>query len=944
VNALPVALYTLPFPAQWYKDVLTLMRVGKKKPEQIKNIYISGLNTAIAALAPDVISCATSATADEKRPWLYADEQLPPETMQNLIAAWLYGIRPDPGEAAHVQKAWANLEAFMPKWQKADVNLLEHSVSDGGTVEPASHLYRVLTDYLATRIEHAEKPYEYCGQRVSFRRVATPVTGNGAELVSWPPHEYSIPATPKYPERKGWYSGVITIALRTEPFSAIPRIHLGFGIRRWITREKGIWVPRGRDVSVYLLAPSALWSDAPTPERMALARLRYDKRARKMVWSHGGPNQLLSRLTTAHHLPDAASVAADPTGWLAGKNCVVAAATHHTTMGGHLIGSGIMPLERQRLYAWVREVFAPDFVPLAPLRRADIPRSQSNAIGLLVDKEPIKKLKQELKPKRNATAEEVAKVEEENKRRVNENKEIEKENRERRLRNAEITAANGRLRRAATAPATRSGILAIRLLYQTVPTRDALIAALEQSLALEPHRDEQGPTSWSWSAPDLTVRLHVAELGSLGADLGEAKAPKMGDELDQAIAARRAQVGVRMHVLQESLGTEPAILGFIELADYRNDPNLEAGNDPKSALRLGCADAGLVTQFITPIEDDDTHAEDGEDYIEHRALAAVGDGLRQLGVRLIPRHSLEGKLPTSFNQLAFWLVRRRADTANGHRQFTPIAILIRPGQDLVVGRSPKHTGWVPYPRLLLDLTGEVRGEDLATEQLQTEAAAAFFKQTLDQFRGEDTLLITHAQNTRSRWPWLTNAGLAPDRIAFGRNAPQRLSFHYRKLRVARITSNDRFESPQWWAQELKDQDSPEFGIAKGLWVPAGADTENRIFYSSAEKISTNSTAKDDTKLTPHPDSKGVHRLDPTKPASTPSLLQLAMAGLQEHEDPASWAMFIHQQRDADDYRGWLALPLILHLADLTNEYALPFEAADEDTAVVADSVESEDAL
>nr|BFF00898.1 hypothetical protein GCM10020241_25730 [Streptoalloteichus tenebrarius] len=36
-------------------------------------------------------------------------------------------------------------------------------------------------------------------------------------------------------------------------------------------------------------------------------------------------------------------------------------------------------------------------------------------------------------------------------------------------------------------------------------------------------------------------------------------------------------------------------------------------------------------------------------------------------------------------------------------------------------------------------------------------------------------------------------------------------------------------------------------------------------------------------------------------------------------------MYVHQQRFSDDYRDALGLPLILHLAELTNEYALPHE-------------------
>jgi hypothetical protein len=239
-----------------------------------------------------------------------------------------------------------------------------------------------------------------------------------------------------------------------------------------------------------------------------------------------------------------------------------------------------------------------------------------------------------------------------------------------------------------------------------------------------------------------------------------------------------------------------------------------------------------------------------------------------------------------------------------------------------MGRSPATHDWLPYPELLLSLTGEVRGDELATDAQQAALAASFFKQTLRKFRSEPTLVVTHAQNTRSRWSWLKNPEIAADHLSFG-GPLQRLALHGNGLRIARIATRDRLESPEWWAP--KDEQG-EAGISKGLWTPAPTDHGNRVFYSTTDKLSTQTKVRTDaTKATPHLNVKGDPEINATQNASNPALLQFAMAGLQPSDNPETWAMFLHQQRFSDDYRDGLALPLILHLAALTSHYALPHD-------------------
>ncbi|MFH9779081.1 RNaseH domain-containing protein [Streptomyces sp. NPDC017259] len=84
-------------------------------------------------------------------------------------------------------------------------------------------------------------------------------------------------------------------------------------------------------------------------------------------------------------------------------------------------------------------------------------------------------------------------------------------------------------------------------------------------------------------------------------------------------------------------------------------------------------------------------------------------------------------------------------------------------------------------------------------------------------------------------------------------------------------------------------------------------------------------------MTPHTNASGNNAHRPTVNAWNPDLLELTAACLQPGDEAEAWAAFVHQQRFSEDYRAGregLALPLILHLARLADDYALPHEVED----------------
>ncbi|SEB45864.1 protein of unknown function [Amycolatopsis tolypomycina] len=886
-------LHTLAFPAAWRDPVLDLYKFGKSDAKQakIKEVPIKSLNALIRTVAPDLVTVDANASFDATQPWLYSRTDYPPRILARLVHAWLRNLQPTPEGFQRFRETARMLDVDSLCWQSETVDLLEHELSPGGTCVPASRLYRVLPEILADRIA-AQPAYEFCGEHVKFHRVAVDARANGAELMSWPPLKHTTKVTDKdarnrYGSHRDWrYSAVISVSLRTVPFSPNPRIYLSTRIRRWVAGQ--VSMSGTQRVSAYLLTKEPFIEDGQQPGRFAVAQFAWNPRTRQIEWVQGGPEGMLARVGAIDNLPAADVFAKEPDTWIDERDGIQGAASYHTMMGWHGVGAGLMPAERRRLTEWAAAALEPELIPAPALVRSKV---KQNPAKLLTPKVPV--------PKQNATDDEIEQA-------VATNRLIDFDNSVR--------------RREYAALALDDRDLTAVLLYQSSHMRNQLIQAAEASLGLADYREAAGPDVWSWNAPDLRVRIHARELGALGAPLGTSeRAPRKGQEHIDAIGHRRSAVAAHLRTLAAELG-EATVITFVEL-DGR-DKFKPRTTDPKFAVRLGCADAGMVSQFFTP-----GNPNDPDDDAEFRVAAAWADGLRQLGMRLIPEHTVGDKIPDGLNQLAFWIVKRQA-TGETHRpQFTPVAVLIRPGQKCILGRTPEMTEWVPYPQLLIALTGQVRPQDLSTADQQTKAVAAFVQNTIYAMRGTPTLVVTHAQNTRNRWPWLTNSGLIADRIKLGNGPAQRIRLFGSNLHIARIATNDRDETPQWWAP--KNDESG--GISKGLWKLTNIDKNSHVFYSTSDKSGTHTLSVEATKLTHRINPKGKEEIRPDKNAWNPELLEITMIGFSDAAEAEHWAMFLHQQRSAEDYRDALALPLIQHIAELTSQYGLPHDDEPDDT-------------
>ncbi|MFD6966799.1 pPIWI_RE module domain-containing protein [Streptomyces sp. NPDC059949] len=942
----------LPFPEEWRDAVLKLCNADRDPEETAwRNAPTYRLEQVFQTYAPDVLVMPRpfhQREDGEPARWLYvsadAPDPLPPQVLGTLVDRWLGELRPDlaadPGYRALLKDVRSELRSQPPQWEHVTRELLPRKQTPGGTASVASDQFTLTPDWIARRILDLG-PYPYEGGSLHFRAMPRGRRDKGAELVSQP-----LPYEPEPGKGTGWFSVVLNVALQTVPFDPLPRFHLHWTVRRWATRRAApdggglrLRLPWGSATTVLLRPKVPVLPGVPLSERYAVARLKRvrdrDTGTFSDVWVNGGPAQLLAGLAIGEVFPDADALLTDPERWL--THGMRAAVVHRPAMGRHEVAPGFMSHQCSQLTAWAEAALPEELRTVRPMEN-------SRLAGPKPVNAPPATVKKELK-------------EDEEARRCKERR----------------AAAAYALSAFAPVDAFGRPVLEARLLWQTADMRDAALEALRHRLGLEDNGaggfDEAAyeaaapgsPVLHEWHSPELTVRVRClrpvvrTQMRSgtaltAGLDLPAGRRPTR-DDVTAAVHARRTATADWL--TGDSTGDTPG-LALVELA---RAVDFARGADPKFALRLGCADAGFVTQFVGLPQKVKGYNSVGN--MAYRALMAWDDGLRQLGARVHPEHDLSDGLPKDLRYAAVWMVRKNRTSRNRWPAHVPVAVLVTPkgqgsGVARIEGWDAQADGgagaWVPYPQMLLRLTrlAEVTPV-LPTPRTEEDGSAparrvSWHRDREQQRRDAEewlqairttlhrapTMLLADAVNARSHWTWLQDGRAEPDRIRDGQAPARRL---HPDLRLVRVRTSTGRETAQWWG--VNPGDGPN-GIGTHLWVPEESPS-GRVFYSTTPKpVQFRDSAVQADKLGPRLITQGKRKGEPTVdtgiPAWMPGLVELAVLGCHadDGDDPEALAMAAHLLRQPPDYPQALAHPLPLHLAGLAQEYVLPTRV--EDTA------------
>lgn len=916
-------------PQHWRDAVQDVVRIAWNKSGTYDYIPVSRFNRVVEAVVPDLVHVASNAH-DLNQPWFYTKHPVPTNIMRRLLLEWLKDIASG-AEIGNrqIQECFRQFDVAGSRelWEPAPVNLWEQELSEGGTAQPAKRLHRLLPDVIADRIAR-QTPYEFQGQRVEFLPTAT---DRGAELMAWPPLKHGSDKKPYY------FSPVIRVRLHTVPFSPVPRLYLNAGIRRWYRWKAGkqnnqsmFRIPERQGVSVYLRPDHPWIDDTDAPRRMSRAMIDWNNRQREVSWRFGGPGEMFARLGAASRFPDLTELRKDSYAYLDIRDGTQAVVTHGNAMSGkHNVQLGFSPTERLRLLEWAGRALEPEYVQMGDLGRAvrndkpvfQVPKVQRTFPTVEIpvapdhdDAETLVKYTKEL-----AAAEKKLQAQQRAK--------------DKAARNAEAAAEAWRL---LLSEATDCDEVRIHLLYESDEVREAIVTAARECLDADCDVTEDPATGrfdYYLDAETVAVRIHARPRGGLGQPLLTGGLTPTAGRVHDAAKQQRAEDTER-HLASLDEDSE---LVFVELpnrADFVDDFGRKAGlRDPKQAIRRGAAMAGKVTQFITPpqIDDDQEDAVDGS--LSSRAKSSWEDGLRAIGVRFIAQHTVGDAIPKELNQVAFWLIKKNKTSLNKRDQYTPVAVLIRPGSRRIMAKTPDMTGWCTYPEVLrhVALMSE-RGEEADSETKQKHIYARFIRATLSDLRNEPTLVLMAADNSRQRWDWLQDGKVQADKLQLGSGPVQRLSLFGSKLRVVRVRQDcGNYETPDWWAPDHAEDtkwEDREAGLTSGLWRQV--DDSDRVYYSVAEKNENLSKADRRTsKMSAWISGTGKLR-GPQAQANLPqpTLVEIAVTGLQDADHPQDWALFAHQQRFVSEHRNGLGWPLALKLAEDIGDYAYP--AAEEE--------------
>lgn len=924
-DGLTVGFHTLEFPEQIATRVLDLCNLTRNERNRFRVPPTRRLDELLQALDLRLGVLPRSIAPDAgPRPWLYCPvdapgEPLPVPILLRLLDFWIEELRPEPEHAKAVAEVCDALREHAPIWRYQEVPLLRCSLSAGGTAQPTTLQYLLAAQYFARRIQTLT-PCHFDGLELHFRPVSRRVV-NEAELMSQPL------TWDDEDRRRWWFSVVVGVTMHTVPFHPRPWLHVRVGVRRWATNPEpstGLLRLGFRRGSAVYLRPLAPWlPGVPASDRYSVAHVV--KRGDDHVWRPGDPASLMARLAlAARPFPDPASLLSEPHRWFPGdqgvERGVDALVVHNTHMGEHGVGAGFMPDERSRLVGSFERALMADLVRAPDLRRSS------------------------LRPAKPVNARKVGSSE--------------------RTEATKVTLQNTRRASLASLYTDWSGTaeFTARLLWRSVPTRDAVIEALVTVLGLdgdggasevgEQAHDRSGrgePVVLRWRQPELTVTLHCLRMDNgLADNLGVAYEPAKGRAERGAKAVHKRRADMSEFLAKDGAN---AAVPSVAIVEIQGRSFYRSMNDPKFALRLGAADSGVVTQFIV------TPTPKAMRELPDAAMSSWVDAIRQLGGTVVPLTDVPPSVPAETQYLAVWTATKaRGSTAKSAKGKLPVAVLVRPwldGPGGVMGWDATAMGgmgaWTAYPRFLsrLPSLAAVSDHDLAdagtvdapwfdwsrNQDEQRAATEEFLQQVLhsEQVRGKPTVLLVDAQNIRWLWTWMQDGQVEPDLIRTGIAAARRL---YPWLRLVRLRTRESDETPQWWG--LADSGDGR-GLPAGLWE--NDDEDSRIFYSTMPKGGTGRTsAVNARKLGVRSLAKGKRMgewtTDVDKPARNPDLLEIAVLGCHPEagDDPRALAMAVHQLRQAPDYRDALHRPLPLHLARKAQEYILPMRKPSEEDA------------
>lgn len=542
LSELPLNFQMLPFPKSWKSLFGDLQREVAPNRDGYATVPIWSLNSALRALAPDLVTINKWAAGYKAEHWLLAQRPVCTDALFLIARAWMDAEFQQAATASH-DRVLNAIQADDLMWQDEVIDITSAGTLSNGTVDPHPLTYNMLPNHLAWCIETSPTSIKLGGETLTLRRMALEPGTSGAELVSWPPHEG------RKGNRPGLFSYFFRFTVQTIAFNHRPVVYLHIGIRRWITEPTGI--PSGTSVVIETRVPWLKHIDAATSLTGTSVNCLPKSQDFRLVY-RDKLSEILDALQV-NKLPDLNEMKDDPERWIRRENGISAAFVFSERLKNrHAVGAGVSADERRKLVEQIAPILAAcGFVLRGPLTSA-FQRSVAVSNPFFASTSQQRKTETE-----------------------------------------EEFTDRKRVERVGRLTAAASDAIHLEVLYQSSSVLSSLKKTLAECIG-EPH--EQGETTWEWNLNEVTLSLTWRELGGLGRnlDLPHARSNPAG----RIAAAYLDRIDEFKQCLPQSKSPRGTIVELAGEDVFKSTPD----QDPKDAIRLALAATGRVSQFITPAE------------------------------------------------------------------------------------------------------------------------------------------------------------------------------------------------------------------------------------------------------------------------------------------------------------------------------------------------------
>ncbi|MDW8145209.1 MAG: DUF3962 domain-containing protein [Roseiflexaceae bacterium] len=540
-----ITMWTIVFPDAWKTILHELQSAQSGRDPAESRLKIGVLNQALRALVPDLIAIEPNADTRNASRWLIARQPTDVQALHQIVTEWVRVAYANVDQQLR-RRALQSLKPDDLQWNQQEFTIGEWNVLSNGTAELSNDSFVLLPDMLAARLSHDHVAFQLGVDRLRFRRSPPRFRSQGAELISWPPLQWTA--------RRGrpwYYSVVITLTVHTVPFQPFPVIHCDLSMRRWVSQPVTFLPDRA---SVFLLTSVPWIEGAPLSTGFQAARIRWkrsdaDGASGQYVWDDNLAS-ILNRLTAGRRsFPDPAAICANPIGALNLSGDWHAALTYRDGMRpDHQVHPGVPAKKRRELAEQIVDqlrplvTFANPWPRIYPTRTFRIPGGPC-----IFDADRQRQAAPSLHQERRKTIAQVV-----------------------------------------------GHTLPIEIYVQNAQTRDVLIRTIEDMLGV--HIGDTFPAYVTTN--ELCLTVHVHPLGEIGDRL---VIPPTGGKFSDRF---RSAVRARIKAITDRIPPEEQLVAaFVELqgADY-----FHPDEDPKRAIRAGFAQQNRLTQFLDAGGDTDS--------------------------------------------------------------------------------------------------------------------------------------------------------------------------------------------------------------------------------------------------------------------------------------------------------------------------------------------------